>query len=266
TINGGEGNDTINGGEGNDAITGSKGNDSIYGNNGNDTFVLASGEGIDTIEDFEKGIDRIKLSDDLSFNDLTFTTTSSVEISITATGEVLAVVKGVEQLDPDDFIFIDDKKVKFTFYHQEGVTEKDSLRIAGSMKPKLVELPFDKDVTVAVSVVDSQNNKHKLFTQLVPDGTVEGTKKYHFKSKESGVEKLKFKQRKDSTDFKVSVDMVDFLSANRSEMSPDEYLAFVKGIKSYIITIDIDGEGWSGSAPIEPGRGNKKKQVLKSHR
>ena len=266
TISGGEGDDTISGGEGDDTITGSKGNDSVSGNNGNDTFVLASGDGIDTIEDFEKGIDKIKLSDNLSFNDLTFTTTNSVEISVTATGEVLAVVKGVEQLDSDDFIFIDDKKAKFTFYLQEDVTGKDSLSIAGSMKPKLIELPFNNDVTVAVSVVDGQNNKHKLFTQLVPDGTVEGTKKYYLKSKESGIEKLQFKQRKDSTDFKVSVDMVDFLSVVRSEMSSDEYLTFVRDINSYIITIDIDGEAWSGSASLKPGGGNKKKQMLKSHR
>ena len=38
-------------------------------------------------------------------------------------------MKGVDQLDSDDFIFIDDKKVKFTFYHQEGVTGEDNLSL-----------------------------------------------------------------------------------------------------------------------------------------
>ena len=79
TIDGDEGNDTINGGNGNDSLTGGPGNDIINGGNGNDTingglgndnltggdgpdtFVLTAGEGIDTIQDYQDGIDSILL-------------------------------------------------------------------------------------------------------------------------------------------------------------------------------------------------------------
>ena len=73
------GNDLLYGGEGYDEIFGDKGDDVIYGGRegdrltggeGSDTFVLAAGEGTDTILDFEFGIDFIGLSGGLSFGQL----------------------------------------------------------------------------------------------------------------------------------------------------------------------------------------------------
>ncbi len=73
------GNDLLYGGEGYDEIFGDKGDDVIYGGRegdrltggeGSDTFVLAAGEGTDTILDFELGIDFIGLSGGLSFGQL----------------------------------------------------------------------------------------------------------------------------------------------------------------------------------------------------
>ena len=70
TINGGDGNDNLTGGLGNDNLTGGNGNDTINGGLGNDTinggdgpdtFVLTAGEGIDTIQDYQDGIDSILL-------------------------------------------------------------------------------------------------------------------------------------------------------------------------------------------------------------
>ncbi|EKE97088.1 type I secretion target GGXGXDXXX repeat-containing domain protein [Tolypothrix sp. PCC 7601] len=105
TINGKAGDDTIYGGEGDDTIAGGLGNDNIWGNPGKDTFVFAGNDGTDTINDFEKSQDKIKLLDDLSFDQLTITPTSgNVEIKVTDTQKVLAVVKGAVQLDSSDFI------------------------------------------------------------------------------------------------------------------------------------------------------------------
>ena len=60
---GGAGNDIINGGAGNDFITGGAGVDLLFGGTGSDTFVYyGSNEGIDKINDFEVGIDRLSIS------------------------------------------------------------------------------------------------------------------------------------------------------------------------------------------------------------
>lgn len=68
TLAGGEGNDVIYGGQGNDRLWGEDGDDWLSGDRGDDwltggvgldTFVLDVREGLDTIGDFEGGIDRL---------------------------------------------------------------------------------------------------------------------------------------------------------------------------------------------------------------
>ncbi|MBD2516522.1 hypothetical protein H6G93_16160 [Nostoc sp. FACHB-973] len=77
-LDGGEGNDTILGGVGKDSITGSSGNDLLVGQDGNDLLIGGTGAdrfgfgfnaafntqwlGVDTIEDFESGTDKIALN------------------------------------------------------------------------------------------------------------------------------------------------------------------------------------------------------------
>ncbi|MDZ8107148.1 MAG: choice-of-anchor D domain-containing protein [Nostoc sp. DedQUE12a] len=70
TLFGGIGNDTLNGRAGDDWLYGGKGNDVLTGDYGSDTFVLASGEGTDSIVDFKAGIDKIALSGGLQFGQL----------------------------------------------------------------------------------------------------------------------------------------------------------------------------------------------------
>jgi Ca2+-binding RTX toxin-like protein len=65
-IYGDAGDDLIRGGLGNDILVG----DDFSGGGGSDTFVLAAGEGTDTILDFELGVDFIGLADDLSFGQI----------------------------------------------------------------------------------------------------------------------------------------------------------------------------------------------------
>ena len=71
-----EGDDWLVGGEGADTITGGTGDDTLTGGAGADTFVFASGDGNDTITDFENGTDTIDLSAITAitvFSDLTIT-------------------------------------------------------------------------------------------------------------------------------------------------------------------------------------------------
>ena len=59
----GSGNDIIDGGAGDDVIYGDLGNDTLNGGSGADIFVYGRvGLGIDVIEDFEVGIDKIYVS------------------------------------------------------------------------------------------------------------------------------------------------------------------------------------------------------------
>ncbi|MBC1223745.1 choice-of-anchor D domain-containing protein [Nostoc sp. UCD121] len=70
TLFGGISDDQLLGGAGNDWLYGGAGNDVLTGGYGTDTFVLASGEGTDSITDFAIGNDRIALSGGLKFGQL----------------------------------------------------------------------------------------------------------------------------------------------------------------------------------------------------
>ena len=103
---GGAGNDILLGGVGKDTLTGGKGNDVLTGGNGRDTFVLAVGEGADTITDFNfSSQDRIGLAGGLGIGDLSF---SGNNIFFTDTNEVLATLIGVDttSLNNSQFVLI----------------------------------------------------------------------------------------------------------------------------------------------------------------
>ena len=73
---GGEGNDTIDGGAGDDFIIGGAGDDELTGGTGADTFIFGSGDGFDTITDFDTANDRIDLTSfdqSIAFSDLMLT-------------------------------------------------------------------------------------------------------------------------------------------------------------------------------------------------
>ncbi|MEL6471776.1 MAG: calcium-binding protein [Cyanobacteria bacterium J06623_4] len=105
---GGEGDDQIWGDDGDDLIFGGLGNDTLTGDNfsdgqGTDTFVLAAGEGTDTIVDFEVGTDLIGLAGGLSFGQLTL-----MEDKVLFGEEVLAMLNGVSTgtLTEVDFVAV----------------------------------------------------------------------------------------------------------------------------------------------------------------
>ncbi|KKD37603.2 Ig-like domain-containing protein [Limnoraphis robusta] len=104
---GGEGDDTL-GGDGSDngpdLLDGGLGNDILTGGLGPDVFVLAPGNGTDTITDFQTP-DSIGLSGGIGFGDLSF---SGSNIILTSTSEVLATLVSVDatSLTANDFVSV----------------------------------------------------------------------------------------------------------------------------------------------------------------
>ncbi|MEM9977757.1 MAG: CAP domain-containing protein [Cyanobacteria bacterium P01_D01_bin.2] len=108
---GGEGDDALWGDDGDDLLRGGLGNDMLTGDNfsggsGADIFILAAGEGMDMIMDFEVGIDLIGLADGLSFENLSLGQ-SSDGASISVGNEILAEVKNVSVSDLGEGMFIE---------------------------------------------------------------------------------------------------------------------------------------------------------------
>ena len=105
---GDDGDDILEGGLGNDTLTG----DDSSGGQGSDIFVLAAGEGTDTITDFQKGEDAIGLKGDLEFSQLvisqgTGTDQQNTFITVaTSTNELLAILENQEAalLGASDFL------------------------------------------------------------------------------------------------------------------------------------------------------------------
>ncbi|NJS10372.1 MAG: CHRD domain-containing protein [Microcoleus sp. CSU_2_2] len=77
------------------------------GGNGSDIFVIARGEGLDRITDFQNGIDFIQLHPSLSFNNLAITTNAGqVLVTDRTTNQPLLLINGitVADLTAADFI------------------------------------------------------------------------------------------------------------------------------------------------------------------
>jgi len=106
TLYGGAGNDSLLGGGGNDFLSGYLGDDTLIGSTGKDIFVLAAGQGNDTIIDFTKGQDLIGLTDGLTFSQLNITDFNNhTLLSIGNSGQILGIIKGVSisSIKSEDF-------------------------------------------------------------------------------------------------------------------------------------------------------------------
>jgi len=89
----------ISGGNGDDVMAGKDGNDTLTGGNGADSFIFYSKEdGIDTIQDFELGVDKIKVSSS-EFTSLDNFTFNSDTNELSYDGATLAVLTGVSEFD-----------------------------------------------------------------------------------------------------------------------------------------------------------------------
>ncbi|NET35960.1 MAG: hypothetical protein F6K19_28690 [Cyanothece sp. SIO1E1] len=100
TLFGDDGDDILQGGLGNDVLTG----DDFSGGTGSDTFVLAIGEGTDTITDFQVDVDFIGLAAGLSFGQLSISQDGDNAL-IGFELETLAIVNSVLSTDLTEAAF-----------------------------------------------------------------------------------------------------------------------------------------------------------------
>ena len=101
---GGAGDDLLDGGNGDDLLNGQSGTNQLVGNDGADIFVLNAGDGLDTIQDFEDGRDRLELGRGLSFGSLAFSQTGNA-LEIASGTDILASLQGIslDQITAEDF-------------------------------------------------------------------------------------------------------------------------------------------------------------------
>ena len=109
---GGSGDDRLYGDEGDDLLRGGEGDDYLVGDGrpggaGADTFVLAAGEGADTVRDFTPGTDLLGLAGDLTFDRLDFSQPRRA-LLVEFDGEILARIDGVsiDDVSEDWFVLV----------------------------------------------------------------------------------------------------------------------------------------------------------------
>jgi 3-phytase/alkaline phosphatase D len=107
TVFGSAGDDIIYSGSGSDEINGGTGNDTIWLAGGQDTIVLARGNGVDTINNFQLGQTQISLSGGLTFNDLAIAQADGATL-ISADNELLASLSWVQanSLSASNFVTV----------------------------------------------------------------------------------------------------------------------------------------------------------------
>ncbi|XZN97071.1 MAG: DUF4347 domain-containing protein [Microcoleus sp.] len=99
TLYGGKDNDILNGGAGDDWLRGDGGDDTLIGGVGGDRFMLSANSGIDTVLNFEVGIDKFALTGGLSFSQLQVAQTGNeFLLQLAGTNQVLAKVIGANSL------------------------------------------------------------------------------------------------------------------------------------------------------------------------
>ena len=102
-IIGTDGSDVLVGTDGSDRLIGLAGDDVYTGGAGADQFVLALAQGVDTITDFEVGVDRISLGG-LTAEAVWFFEMGSDTFLLTNSNELLGVMPGVTGLDSSVFV------------------------------------------------------------------------------------------------------------------------------------------------------------------
>ncbi len=95
TLYGGDSEDTLAGEQGDDWLFGDQGNDLISGGSGIDRFILFSGSGTDTIQDFQLGTDLIALGGGLTFDALTLSQSGTSTI-LSLDTQQLAILNDIQ--------------------------------------------------------------------------------------------------------------------------------------------------------------------------
>jgi hypothetical protein len=151
-LRGGADADQLDGGENNDTMAGDRQNDILTGGSGNDVFVWGKiGDDHDTITDFTDRADRIKLKNNLTYDDLTIQQVGSDVLMQTRPGSAVSDIFltlqniNLNSIDSSDFL-----------------TRGESQTIHDSSTP----LP----------IVGQVNSQKSVITQIVPSNPYWGTK------------------------------------------------------------------------------------------
>ena len=122
-VDGFKGNDTITGGVNNDSIGGGAGRDILTGGEGGDVFIFAASgtSNIDTITDFQRGLDKIQMSPSV-FGSLGLITSENI-------------VNADRALDGNDFLIIkaDSQGNATLFYDADGSGSRSNLLIVAKL-------------------------------------------------------------------------------------------------------------------------------------
>jgi Ca2+-binding RTX toxin-like protein len=99
--------DTLNGGAGDDILGGAGGDDRLTGGAGHDVFQFSGAWGMDTITDFEKGLDHLDLrATGLGYGDLQFATSAtSTIVHVAGFGDITILNTVPTGLSASDFLF-----------------------------------------------------------------------------------------------------------------------------------------------------------------
>ncbi len=110
TYYGDTGNDTISSLGGNDTLDGGKGNDVLFGGGGDDTFVFHGKDGVDTIQDFTVGQDKVEFHiAGLHYGDLHFVNSGNdviIEYGHNAESKIILENHHAADLHASDFHFV----------------------------------------------------------------------------------------------------------------------------------------------------------------
>ena len=104
-LSGDGGNDVLYGGTGGDVIDGGTGRDTLFGGSVADVFVFQQGDGIDSLRDFQNGVDRLQVEGVRGFSALAFS--AAVGGTWVDYGNGALYVSGMTrgQFDASDFVF-----------------------------------------------------------------------------------------------------------------------------------------------------------------
>lgn len=106
-LDGGSGNDTVTGSDGRDQIRGGTGRDFLTGGADSDQFVFATGDGSDTVCDFEDGLDIIRITAGAAdFSEVTVTAQGLDALIQFANVAVLLENVDSSLIDAGDFVFV----------------------------------------------------------------------------------------------------------------------------------------------------------------
>ncbi len=126
-LRGGSGSNILYGGGGDNVLEGGFGTTTMFGGSGNNKFVIRSTDGLDMIQDFKLGRDRIVLADGLTYDQLTVTqdqAASSASIFLKSTGKLLAVVNNLGTSSLNASAFESQVRPKVVVISLDGATPR----------------------------------------------------------------------------------------------------------------------------------------------